>query len=64
MEKEIQSELIIDEEKIAHFNTITIHQQFNNHHTFEIIVPQEVIETQGGYALEKSQKLSLQWFGK
>lgn len=57
MAKEILSELMIDEEKITHFNTITVHQQFNNHHTFEITVPQEVIETQGGYALEKSQKL-------
>lgn len=57
MAKEIQSELIIDEEKINHFTSIYVNQKFNDHHSFEIIVPQEVLEKQGTYALEKSQKL-------
>lgn len=57
MAKEIQSELIINEETIAHFTSIYIKQQFNDHHTFEIAVPQEVIEKQGAHALEKSKKL-------
>jgi uncharacterized protein involved in type VI secretion and phage assembly len=57
MSKEIQSEIFIDSEQLAHFTSAFIYQQFNDHHRFEIIVSQETLEKQGSHTLEKSQQL-------
>lgn len=57
MAKEILSEILIEGEEVSHFTSVTIHQQFNDHHRFEMIVSQEVFEKQGDYTLGKSKQL-------
>lgn len=59
MAKEILSEIHIEGQNapLTHFTSITIHQQFNNHHTFELIVNEQVIESVAGYTIDESQNL-------
>jgi type VI secretion system secreted protein VgrG len=55
MSKEIQTEISIEGKKITHFSSIIINQQFNAHHTFQLIVRHEVLEEMGSHSIESSQ---------
>ncbi len=56
MSKEIQAEISIEGKSVAHFSSIVITQQFNSHHTFQLIVSHEVFEEQGSHSIQSSQE--------
>lgn len=43
MSKEIVFEIILDGKSVRHCNSITIHQSFNAHHTFELVLDQDAL---------------------
>ena len=43
MSKEIVFEIVLDGKSISHCNTIVIHQAFNAHHTFELVLDQDTL---------------------
>jgi type VI secretion system secreted protein VgrG len=56
MSKEIQTEISIEGKSVTHFSSIIINQQFNSHHTFQLIVSHEVFEEQGSHSIQSSQE--------
>lgn len=55
MAKEIYTDISIEGKKINHFSSIVISQQFNAHHTFQLVVSHDVMEQLGSYNLQSSQ---------
>jgi type VI secretion system secreted protein VgrG len=55
MAREILTEVIINGKQIYHYNSVTIRQSFNAHHTFELILDQDSVEALGGHTLDKAQ---------
>jgi type VI secretion system secreted protein VgrG len=55
MAKEIIADVSIEGKKIAHFSSITINQQFNAHHTFQLTVSHDVMEQLGSHTIQSSQ---------
>jgi len=43
MSKEIAFEIVLDGKSIPHCNSIVIHQAFNAHHTFELVLDQDTL---------------------
>lgn len=43
MSKEISFEIILDGKSVKHYNSIVIHQAFNAHHTFELVLDQDAL---------------------
>ncbi|WP_018344940.1 type VI secretion system Vgr family protein [Cytophaga aurantiaca] len=43
MSKEIIFEIVLDGKSVHHCNSITIHQSFNAHHTFELVLDQDTL---------------------
>ena len=43
MSKEIAFEIILDGKFVPHCNSIVIHQTFNAHHTFEVVLDQDAL---------------------
>ena len=43
MSKEITFEIILDGKSVPHCNSIVIHQAFNAHHTFEVVLDQDAL---------------------
>lgn len=43
MSKEIAIEIVLDGKPIKHYNSIVIHQSFNAHHTFELVLDQDTL---------------------
>ena len=56
MAKEISTDVSIEGKKISHFSSIEISQQFNTHHTFELIVSHDVMEQLGSHSIQSSQE--------
>lgn len=50
----------IDDKTLSTFERVTLNQTINNHHHFEVVVDQEIIEKQGAHTIEKSKV----WLGK
>ncbi|HTF80135.1 MAG TPA: phage baseplate assembly protein V, partial [Cytophagales bacterium] len=57
MSKEIKVEINIENDKLSSFSSLHIHQQFNAHHTFELIVDHDALEQTGTHTLQKTQNL-------
>jgi type VI secretion system secreted protein VgrG len=55
MSREIVFEISVDGESLCYFNSLTINQQFGEHHKFELVLEQDVIEDPHNYLPEKSQ---------
>ncbi len=55
MAKEIITDVSIEGKKIAHFSSIVISQQFNAHHTFQLVVSHDVMEQLGSHSIQSSQ---------
>ena len=51
MSKEITFEIILDGKSVPHCNSIVIHQAFNAHHTFELILDQNALGKPGSHDL-------------
>ncbi len=49
----------IDGEFLFNFEKVTLSQTINDHHSFEVIIDYDAIETLGGHTLDKSKK----WLG-
>ncbi|ABG57947.1 type VI secretion system Vgr family protein [Cytophaga hutchinsonii] len=56
MSKELIFEITVNGNSIYHFNKLTIRQSFNAHHTFELILDQDTIDSLGSYDLNESQE--------
>lgn len=54
MSKEIVSRLTLDGKEIAHFVTLSIVQQFNGHHRFELVVNQDALAS-SSHTLQSTQ---------
>lgn len=55
MAKEIYTDVSIEGKKLPHFSSIEIKQQFNTHHTFQLIVSHDVMEQLGSHSMQSSQ---------
>lgn len=55
MAKEINTDISIEGKKISHFSSIIISQQFNAHHTFQLVVSHDVMEQLGSHSIQSSQ---------
>lgn len=55
MAKEIYTDVSIEGKKISHFSSIAISQQFNTHHTFQLVVSHDVMEQLGSHSIQSSQ---------
>lgn len=55
MSKEILTDISIEGKKISHFSSIVITQQFNSHHTFELIASHDVFESIGSHSIQASK---------
>jgi type VI secretion system secreted protein VgrG len=55
MSKEILTDISIEGKKITHFSSIIISQQFNSHHTFQLIASHDVFESLGSHSIQSSQ---------
>ena len=51
MSKEITFEIILDGKSVPHCNSIIIHQAFNAHHTFELVLDQNALGKLGSHDL-------------
>ena len=56
MSKEIQTDISIEGKSIKHFSSVMIAQQFNAHHTFQLIVDHEEFEELGNHGIENSKE--------
>lgn len=56
MSKELVFEIIMNGNPIRHFNKISILQSFNAHHTFELFLDQDALDTLGSHDLHKSKE--------
>lgn len=55
--KEIQVELSIDGNMLKTFSRLQIKQAFNAHHSFELVIDHDAMETTGAHTLQSSQDL-------
>ena len=55
MSKEIKIEINIEGKTLYSFSKLHIHQQFNAHHTFELVIDHDALEATGTHTLQKSQ---------
>jgi len=55
MAKEIYTDVSIEGNKLSHFTSLEIHQQFNTHHTFQVVVSHDVLERLGSHSIQSSQ---------
>ncbi len=56
MSKELIFEITLNGDPIYHFNKLVIRQSFNAHHTFELVLDQDTVDTLGAYDLNESQQ--------
>jgi len=56
MEYLVVAEIEIDGNRIEHYTSITLKQQFNEHHAFVIRINHDVLETSGSFSLENAQQ--------
>lgn len=56
MAKEIYTDVSIEGRKLSHYSSIEISQQFNTHHTFQLIVSHDVMEQLGSHSIQSSQE--------
>jgi len=59
MELRTNIQIEIDGEQVLHFNSFTLSQKFNEHHSFELTVNYDAIEQSGSHKLNEAQK----WVG-
>jgi type VI secretion system secreted protein VgrG len=56
MQHQIIAEIEIEDERIEYYSSITIRQQFNAHHEFNIRISYDVLEKVGSFKLSDAQK--------
>ncbi|HRI21891.1 MAG TPA: contractile injection system protein, VgrG/Pvc8 family, partial [Panacibacter sp.] len=56
MHNQVIADIEIDGDKIGHYSTVIIRQQFNAHHEFAIRMKYDVLESAGSFSMAKAQK--------
>jgi len=57
MQNQVIADIEIEDQKIEHYTSVVIRQQFNAHHEFAIRVRYDVLENIGSFSLSNVQKL-------